>query len=392
MPELPEVETVRRGLEPALVGARLRRVEARRPDLRFPFPLGFVQRLTGARVERLERRGKYLLGPLDRGDTLIVHLGMTGRFEIEGGAERAPRRFRPGRRGRPQTRARRIPHRSRRDDHLFRRATVRLHGPDRHSDALDAHPPFLGMGPEPLGDAFTADYLASASSKGGDSGAKTLLLDQRHRGGPGQHLCLRGALSRPDIARSAPADEISRRQAGRSGRRVRSVLEEAIEAGGSTLRDYASPDGELGYFQHRFDVYGRQGEACARRGCGGVIRADRSGRTIHLLLPKLPEMRAGRAVGVRRGGLPRSWRMARACAQPPGVDRPWPALDTLSVRIGASASLGIRLGAPALVAALARADEVWFEIPIDEATNLDAARLAQAALAPFPPATGSSPT
>src|SRR5580704_3913006 len=176
MPELPEVETVRRGLEPVLVGARLRRVEARRPDLRFPFPFGFVQRFTCARVERLDRRGKYLLAPLDRGETLIVHLGMTGRFEIEGGGGSRPGAF-----------ARAAPADPRHAHVAFETeagAQITFFDARRFgfmdlidTDGLDAHPRFAAMGPEPLSDAFDSAYLkrAFASRR---SGPKTLLLDQ----------------------------------------------------------------------------------------------------------------------------------------------------------------------------------------------------------------------
>ena len=165
MPELPEVETVRRGLTSVLCGARLTRVEARRPDLRFPLPEGFVQRLTGARVTALDRRGKYILGHLDRNETLIMHLGMTGRFEIENGPDaRAPGSF--------ALAAAADPKHAHVVFHTEAGARVTYFDARRfgfmdlcRSDALDIHPRFLGMGPEPLGDAFTAEHLAAAEGR-----------------------------------------------------------------------------------------------------------------------------------------------------------------------------------------------------------------------------------
>ena len=270
MPELPEVETVRRGLEPTLAGARLRRVEARRPDLRFPFPDGFVRRLTGARVERLERRGKYILAPLDRGETLVVHLGMTGRFEIEAAGQSAPStRFALAASSSPQ------------HAHVFfeTEAGARITFFDARrfgymdlidTARLDAHPRFAAMGPEPLSDAFDADYLKAAFS-GRRAGVKTLLLDQSRVAGLGNiYVC--EALHRAGVSPLRAASTLSGRKLGEIVAAVRQVLIEAIDAGGSTLRDYAGPDGALGYFQHRFEAYGRAGEACRSPGCGGAIR------------------------------------------------------------------------------------------------------------------------
>jgi len=270
MPELPEVETVRRGLESVLSGARLSRVEARRPDLRFPLPEGFVQRLTGARLTSLDRRGKYILGHLDRDETLIMHLGMTGRFEIENGpGARAPGGF--------ALAAAVDPKHAHVIFHTEAGARVTYFDPRRfgfmdlcRSDALDVHPRFLGMGPEPLGDAFTADHLVSAF-KGRRQGAKTLLLDQGVVAGLGNiYVC--EALHRARISPIGAADEISRRKLDDLVTSVRSILGEALIAGGSTLRDFAGADGALGYFQHSFQAYGREGESCARRRCRGVIR------------------------------------------------------------------------------------------------------------------------
>ena len=269
MPELPEVETVRRGLQPVLEGARLERVEARRPDLRFPLPQGFVQRLTGALIGPLGRRAKYLLAPLDRGDTLVMHLGMSGRFEIEGADRTRPGDFRLAA---PTT-----------DKHahvLFQTgAGVRVTYFDARrfgymdliaTDALEAHPWFAGLGPEPLGPGFDAAHLAAAF-EGRIQNVKATLLDQRVVAGLGNiYVC--EALHRARISPTAPAGKLSRRRIATLVEAVKAVLEEAIEAGGSTLRDYARADGELGYFQHAFRAYGREHEPCPTPGCRGLIR------------------------------------------------------------------------------------------------------------------------
>ncbi len=278
MPELPEVETVRRGLEPVLTGARLRRIEARRPDLRFAFPQGFVQRLTGARVERLERRGKYILAPLDRGETLIIHLGMTGRFVIEGQASR-------GRRGAFAMAATADPRHAHVVFETDAPATVTFFDARRFgsmdlvkTELLNTHPPFATMGPEPLGLAFNPTWLRTAFG-GRRAGVKALLLDQRFVAGLGNiYAC--EALHRARISPVSPAGSLGLRSLGKIVRAVKSVLEEAIGAGGSSLRDYAGADGALGYFQHRFEAYGGAGKACGTPGCRGVIvRIIQSGRS-----------------------------------------------------------------------------------------------------------------
>ncbi len=278
MPELPEVETVRRGLEPHLSGARLVRVIARRPDLRFPLPDGFVQRLTGARVESLSRRGKYILAPLDRDDTLIIHLGMTGRFVVEaGGPPQAPGEFALATPADPKHAhivfetdggawltyfdARRFGYMD-----LIPTATLEL------------HPRFAAMGPEPLSPAFDAGRLARAFA-GRRQGAKTLLLDQRVVAGLGNiYVC--EALHHAKISPFKPAAEIGTRKLTALHGAITMVLEAAITAGGSTLRDYAAVDGAMGYFQHDFRVYGREGEPCPTPRCGGVIaRTAQAGRS-----------------------------------------------------------------------------------------------------------------
>ena len=278
MPELPEVETVRRGLEPVLAGARLARVTARRPDLRFPFPDGFGQRLTGARIEALRRRGKYILAPLDRGETLIIHLGMTGRFVIDD-----PRARRPA--GDFALAAPADPKHAHVVFETEAGSVVtyfdarRFGFMDLTADgSIDAHPRFAGMGPEPLGAAFDADYLAAALA-GRRQAVKAVLLDQHVVAGLG-NIYVNEALHRACISPFTAAGALTHKQRAGLVTTVRSVLEEAIEAGGSTLRDYANAEGAMGYFQHAFQVYGRAGEACRTPKCGGVVeRAVQAGRS-----------------------------------------------------------------------------------------------------------------
>lgn len=272
MPELPEVETVRRGLQPALEGQRLTRVEQRRADLRFPFPEGFVQRLTGARIERLDRRAKYLLARLDRGATLVMHLGMTGRFEIEGAV--------------PGAFARAVDPDPKHAHVVFEtdKAKITYFDPRRFGfmglidGPVELHPWFAGMGPEPLSDAFDGGVLWRAF-EGRRQGPKTLLLDQRIVAGLGNiYVC--EALHRSGISPTKPAGSISRKRLDRLAENVKRVLEEAVEAGGSTLRDFAAADGALGYFQHSFRVYDQEGEPCPTAGCGGTVdRIVQAGRS-----------------------------------------------------------------------------------------------------------------
>lgn len=271
MPELPEVETVRRGLAPTLEGARLARVEARRPDLRFPLPEGFVQRLTGARIERLDRRAKYLIARLDRGQALVMHLGMTGRFEIVGGA--APAR-RPGEFHYAAAADARHAHVVFTTD---AGAVVTYFDPRRFGymglvdlEGFETHPWFAGLGPEPLGEGFSADHLMGEFA-GRQQSVKATLLDQRVVAGLGNiYVC--EALHRAGVAPEKPAGRVSRPKVEAIALAVRDVLAEAIEAGGSTLRDYAAADGALGYFQHSFRAYGREDEPCLKDGCRGVVR------------------------------------------------------------------------------------------------------------------------
>lgn len=278
MPELPEVETVRRGLEPVLSGARLSRVRANRPDLRFPLPDGFVQRLTGARILRLDRRAKYILAPLDRGDTLVMHLGMTGRFEIAA----------PEGSVRPGDFAREIKPDDKHAHVVFETeegALVTYYDPRRFgfmdliaTDHVDRHPWFATMGPEPLSAAFDAGTLEKAF-EGRKQGPKTLLLDQRTVAGLGNiYVC--EALHRAHISPFKPSGGIARKRLGPLTTAIKDVLAEAVEVGGSSLKDFAAADGALGYFQHRFRVYDREGQPCPTPDCKGVItREVQAGRS-----------------------------------------------------------------------------------------------------------------
>ena len=253
MPELPEVETTVRGLVPVREGRRLVSVEARRADLRYAFPPDLRQRLTGARVTGLGRRAKYGLIGTDRGDTMIFHLGMSGKWRID-----------PAEIGT--------------HDHLLLETDegrrLALNDPRRFgsvdlvpSDALASFPAFVKMGPEPLGDDFTVAYLAEALERR-SAPIKALLLDQRIVAGLGNiYVC--EALHMARIAPGRAGGRISRPRLAALMEAIRIVLTAAIEAGGSSLRDYARPDGELGYFSSQWRVYGREGEACH---CGAPIR------------------------------------------------------------------------------------------------------------------------
>ncbi|GAM02352.1 bifunctional DNA-formamidopyrimidine glycosylase/DNA-(apurinic or apyrimidinic site) lyase [Sphingomonas parapaucimobilis] len=253
MPELPEVETTVCGLTPVLADARLTLVDPRRPDLRHPFPADLRQRMTGATVTSLGRRAKYGLIDTDRGDTMVFHLGMSGRWRIDPGE--------------PQT-----------HDHLLLETAagrrLALNDPRRFgfvdlwSTADLAHyPPFLTMGPEPLGPDFTADYLAKAL-EGRAAPIKAMLLDQRIVAGLGNiYVC--EALHMAGITPGRAGGQISKARLARLVESIRAVLEAAILAGGSSLRDYVRPDGELGYFSKEWRVYGREGEHCE---CGAIVR------------------------------------------------------------------------------------------------------------------------
>lgn len=277
MPELPEVETVRRGLAPAMEGRRISAVRLARPDLRFPFPDGFAQRLTGARVTRIDRRAKYLLVRLDTDETLLMHLGMSGRFSISAGPEAAAR---PG--GFVYA-----PAADPRHDHVVfgieGGIEVTYNDPRRFgfmtlfATAGEEAQPFLkSLGPEPDSNRFSGAYLSEAFA-GRRSPVKAGLLDQSVVAGLGNiYVC--EALWRARISPKRLCASIPGVRAERLAAAVRAVIAEAIEAGGSTLRDYAGADGAMGYFQHSFDVYGREGEPCA---CGKaricrILQSNRS--------------------------------------------------------------------------------------------------------------------
>jgi len=269
MPELPEVETVRRGLQPVLEGARLDRVRQNRPDLRFPFPDRFPERLDGATVERIDRRAKYLLMRLSTGETWVTHLGMTGRFTLDG---RQLGEFEE-----PAPIAGKHEHMSfcaTKDaaTHRIGFADARRFGfmgliP---TDQVEAHPWFVGMGPEPLGNAFSGAHLAEAF-EGKKQNIKVSLLDQKIVAGLGNiYVC--EALYRARISPLVAAGTVSKPRLETLAAVIRDVLNDAIAAGGSTLRDFANAEGGQGYFQHRFDVYGREGEPCRGDGCTGVVK------------------------------------------------------------------------------------------------------------------------
>ena len=275
MPELPEVETTVRGLALHLEGRRIARVAVNRPDLRRPFPDGLAQHLTGARVTGLGRRAKYGLLHTDRETTLVFHLGMSGRWRID-------------------------PEQPERHDHLVIETAADAQGPAHvlalndarrfgsvdllASAALDAWPAFAALGPEPLGPGLSPAHLAAAFA-GRIAPIKGLLLDQRIVAGLGNiYVC--EALHRARIAPDRAAGLVTTAELARLVPAIRDVLGESIAAGGSTIRDYAQPNGELGYFAASWRVYGRAGEAClapgrgGRGACPGTVRREmHSGRS-----------------------------------------------------------------------------------------------------------------
>lgn len=285
MPELPEVETVRRGLQPVLEGARLVHVEARRPDLRFPFPERFAERLTGKTVTALGRRAKYLTMHTDNGPVLICHLGMSGSFRIEGSGD-VPGAFHHER------------SKSEMHDHVVfdvvspqgERSRVIFNDPRRFGFMLfaeggpDTHPMLAGLGVEPTGNALDGPLLASLL-RNRRSPLKAALLDQRLIAGLG-NIYVSEALWRAGLSPLREAGTVAgparkaKEQSDRLAEAIRSVIADAIAAGGSSLRDYVQTDGSLGYFQHSFAVYDREGEPCSKPGCRGHIeRIVQSGRS-----------------------------------------------------------------------------------------------------------------
>jgi formamidopyrimidine-DNA glycosylase len=284
MPELPEVETVRRGLEPAMAGTRIKKVEQRRKDLRFPFPKDFAARLTGRTITGLSRRAKYLLMDLDDGEVLVCHLGMSGSFRVENDkASRTPGDFH-------YERSTAAAH-----DHvvfgLSNGVTVTYNDPRRFGfmdliprKDLAAHPFFRNLGLEPLGNELDGSHLA-ALFKGKKAPLKAALLDQRLVAGLGNiYVC--ESLHRSGLSPKRAAGTLAKKSgapttgATRLATDIRLVLEDAVRAGGSSLRDHRQTDGSLGYFQHNFRVYDREGESCPTKGCGGTIkRIVQSGRS-----------------------------------------------------------------------------------------------------------------
>ncbi|MCF3974294.1 bifunctional DNA-formamidopyrimidine glycosylase/DNA-(apurinic or apyrimidinic site) lyase [Paracoccus salsus] len=264
MPELPEVETVRRGLMPHLEGQRIARAEARRPDLRWPLPPDLVQVLTGATVTALRRRSKYLLADLDRGGTLLLHLGMSGRMLVEGASQGGFHRD-------PSI----LP----RHDHVVlmtEAGTTITFNDARRFGMVDlirdgaTHPLLARLGPEPFDPAFSAGYLRAVFA-GRRVPVKQALLDQKIVAGLG-NIYVSEALHRAGIDPRRAAGRIGAPRIAALVGHVRDVLADAIAAGGSSLRDHRQATGELGYFQHSFRVYDREGAPCPTPGCPAAIR------------------------------------------------------------------------------------------------------------------------
>ena len=274
MPELPEVETVRRGLAPVMEGQVIARAQVNRPDLRWPFPPDMAARLTGRRVLALRRRSKYILADLDSGESLLIHLGMSGRMLVSGDPLGQFVHDHPM---------------AEKHDHVVldmaNGARITFNDPRRFGamDLLDTatadqHKLLAVIGPEPLGNDFNEPYLVAAL-KGRNTPVKAALLDQRIVAGLGNiYVC--EALFRARISPRRRAGQIAAPRVAAMVPIIRQVLAEAIEAGGSSLRDFRQADGELGYFQHSFDAYGREGEPCRAAGCTATIaRIVQSGRS-----------------------------------------------------------------------------------------------------------------
>lgn len=292
VPELPEVETVRRGLEPVMVGGRFSGVQVNRPNLRFSFPERFADRLTGASILSLDRRGKYIVASLSSGEELILHLGMSGRFTVH--PVEKPRTHRRAQGSEQQKAGKFVDQQTTRSahDHVIfsihddagkARGQIVYNDPRRFGfmdlvarDDLETCRHFSAMGPEPLGNQFSAAVLGSAL-RARKTPIKTALLDQRVVAGLGNiYVCealFRAGISPRRLARNVPARKIDDLY-----REIIDVLREAIEAGGSSLRDFAASDGAMGYFQHGFKIYGREGEPChiCSRPVTRIVQAGRS--------------------------------------------------------------------------------------------------------------------
>ena len=267
MPELPEVETVRRGLQPVMQGQVIARANIRRPDLRWPFPQAMAERLTGKRVDHLRRRSKYILADLNSGETLIIHLGMSGRMLVSTPPHPAPQKH----------------------DHVVldmaNGGRVTFNDARRFgamdltpTDTADIHRLLANLGPEPLGNSFDTDYLARRL-RGRNMPIKAALLDQRIVAGLG-NIYVSEVLHRTSISPKRKAGNISAARVATLVPAIRDVLHEAIASGGSSLRDHRQTSGELGYFQHNFRVYDRQGQPCPTPDCNGQItRIVQTGRS-----------------------------------------------------------------------------------------------------------------
>lgn len=274
MPELPEVETVRRGLSPVMEGQMIVRADVNRPDLRWPFPPGMADRLTGQQVLGLRRRSKYILADLDSGETLLIHLGMSGRILISGDPLGQFVHDHPA----PEKHDHVVLH-------MANGARITFNDPRRFgamalmpTATADLHPLLARLGPEPLGNSFNEAYLITAL-RDKKTPIKSALLDQRIIAGLGNiYVC--EALFRAYISPKRSAGRISAVRIAALAPIIRDVIGEAIAAGGSSLRDFRQTDGELGYFQHRFNVYDRESQPCRHEGCTGTIaRAVQSGRS-----------------------------------------------------------------------------------------------------------------
>ncbi|NGM44378.1 bifunctional DNA-formamidopyrimidine glycosylase/DNA-(apurinic or apyrimidinic site) lyase [Rhodobacter sp. SGA-6-6] len=274
MPELPEVETVRRGLLPVMEGRRILEARVNREGLRWPFPPRMAERLRGAQVQALRRRSKYILADLSTGETLLIHLGMSGRMLVSGAMLGGFHHDHPA----PQ-----------KHDHVV----LEMEGGGRvtFNDArrfgamdlvgtagAETHPLLATLGPEPLGNSFDGPYLAAALA-GRRTPVKAALLDQHLVAGLGNiYVC--EVLFRAGLHPATPAGDLGEARAAALVPLIREVLAEAIEAGGSSLRDHRQANGELGYFQHSFRVYDREGQPCTAPGCGGTVeRIVQSGRS-----------------------------------------------------------------------------------------------------------------
>ncbi len=274
MPELPEVETVRRGLAPVMEGTVIARAEVRRPDLRWPFPPRMAERLTGQRVLRLRRRSKYILADLSSSETLLIHLGMSGRMLVSGDPLGLFVHDHPA----PEKHDHVVLH-------MDNGARITFNDPRRFGamDLMDTanaerHKLLAVLGPEPLGNAFHEAVLVAAF-RARNTPVKAALLDQRIVAGLGNiYVC--ETLFRAGISPKRKVKNIAAKRVATLVPIIRDVLSDAIEAGGSSLRDFRQADGELGYFQHSFDVYGREGQPCKREECGGTVgRIVQSGRS-----------------------------------------------------------------------------------------------------------------